>query len=79
MMVDPRDPPYKAASANGWIRGVTPSSAREIDKHFVEQMVVGELLEADTVGNEKVLHKIMYVVERNNSVVQLVVTVVDSE
>nr|GEU51335.1 ribonuclease H-like domain-containing protein [Tanacetum cinerariifolium] len=52
---------------------------QKIDKHFVEQMVVRELLEADIVGNEKVLHKIMNVVERDNIVEQLVITVIDSE
>ncbi|GJV39878.1 hypothetical protein Tco_1418318 [Tanacetum coccineum] len=50
-----------------------------IDKHFVELMVVGELLEADTIGNEKVLYRIVNVVERDNTVEQLVITVVDSE
>ncbi|GKC12530.1 hypothetical protein Tco_1009312, partial [Tanacetum coccineum] len=52
---------------------------QEIDKHFVELMVVKELLEADTVGNEKVLRKIVNVVERDNTVEQLVITIVDSE
>ncbi|GJW66609.1 putative ribonuclease H-like domain-containing protein [Tanacetum coccineum] len=61
------------------IENLGDHKVKEIDKHFVEQMVLRELLEADTVGNEKVLHKIMYVVERNNTVVRLVVTVVDSE
>ncbi|GKA71992.1 hypothetical protein Tco_0778208 [Tanacetum coccineum] len=44
---------------------------QEIDKYFVELMVVGELLEAYTVSNEKVLHKIVNVVERDNTVEQL--------
>ncbi|GKF16965.1 hypothetical protein Tco_0061883, partial [Tanacetum coccineum] len=51
----------------------------EIDKHFVELMVVGKLLEAYTVDNENVLHKIVRVVEKGNTVEQLVMTVVDSE
>ncbi|GJY96173.1 hypothetical protein Tco_0512534 [Tanacetum coccineum] len=50
-----------------------------IDTHFVELMVVGELLEVYTVGNEKVLHKIVNVVERDNTVEQIVMTVVDNE
>nr|GEZ23488.1 hypothetical protein [Tanacetum cinerariifolium] len=50
-----------------------------IDKHYVELMVVGELLDANNVGNEKVLHKIVNVVKRNNVVEQVVITVVDSE
>ncbi|GKG22275.1 hypothetical protein Tco_0387578, partial [Tanacetum coccineum] len=50
---------------------------QEIYKHFIELMVVGELLKVDTVGNENVLHKIMNVVERDNTIEQLVVTVVD--
>ncbi|GKD70005.1 hypothetical protein Tco_1324095 [Tanacetum coccineum] len=50
-----------------------------IDTHFVELMVVGELLEVYTVGNEKVLHKIVNVVERDNTVEQMVMTVVDNE
>ncbi|GJT53824.1 putative ribonuclease H-like domain-containing protein [Tanacetum coccineum] len=41
---------------------------QDIDKHFVKLMVVEELLEADTVGNEKVLHKIVNVVERDNTI-----------
>nr|GEX72682.1 hypothetical protein [Tanacetum cinerariifolium]GEY34725.1 hypothetical protein [Tanacetum cinerariifolium] len=49
-----------------------------IDEYYVELMVVGELLEADIVGNEKVFHKIVNDVERNNIVEQLVITVVDS-
>ncbi|GKD85185.1 hypothetical protein Tco_1356339 [Tanacetum coccineum] len=52
---------------------------QELDKHFVELMVVGELLEANTVGNKKMLHKIVNVVERDNTVEQLVITVVDNE
>ncbi|GJY71182.1 hypothetical protein Tco_0474885 [Tanacetum coccineum] len=43
------------------------------------KMMELELLEVDTVGNDKVLHKIMNVVERDNSVEQLVITVVDIE
>ncbi|GJX99322.1 hypothetical protein Tco_0356341 [Tanacetum coccineum] len=52
---------------------------QEIDKQFMELMVVGELLEADTVCNEKVLHKIVNVVERDNIVEQLVMIVVHNE
>nr|GEV11444.1 hypothetical protein [Tanacetum cinerariifolium] len=44
----------------------------EIDKHFLELIVVGELLEADTVGNEKLLHKIVNVVERDNIMLLIV-------
>ncbi|GJW23231.1 hypothetical protein Tco_0033853 [Tanacetum coccineum] len=51
---------------------------QEIDKHFVELMVVGELLEAYTVDDEKVLHKIANFVEKDKIVEQLVITVVDS-
>nr|GEV96349.1 xylulose kinase-1 [Tanacetum cinerariifolium] len=58
---------------------VAAMKLQKIDKQFVEQMVVRELLEADTVSNEKVLHKIMNVVERDNIVEQLVITVIDSE
>nr|GEY59497.1 hypothetical protein [Tanacetum cinerariifolium] len=49
------------------------------DKQFVEQLVVGELLEAYIVSNEKVLHMTVNVVEKDNDVEQLVMTVVDSE
>ncbi|GKC01747.1 hypothetical protein Tco_0987883 [Tanacetum coccineum] len=52
------------------------------DKQFVELielMVVRELLKAYTVGNEKVLHKTMNVDEKDNAVMKLVMTVVDSE
>nr|GFB01016.1 hypothetical protein [Tanacetum cinerariifolium] len=52
---------------------------QEIDKHFVELMVVREFLEADTICNEKVLYKIMNVVEMDNTVEKLVMTVVDNE
>ncbi|GKB07602.1 hypothetical protein Tco_0835886, partial [Tanacetum coccineum] len=51
----------------------------EIDKHFMELMVFGKLIEAYIVANEKVLHKIVNVVERDNIVKQLVMTVVDNE
>nr|GEU36220.1 hypothetical protein [Tanacetum cinerariifolium] len=49
-----------------WFLGL--EDVLEIDKHFVELMVVGELLEDDTICNEKVLHKIVNVVERDNTV-----------
>nr|GEU80458.1 hypothetical protein [Tanacetum cinerariifolium] len=39
---------------------------QEIKKYFLELMVVGELLEDDIVGNEKLLHKIVNVVERDD-------------
>nr|GEW14366.1 RNA-directed DNA polymerase, eukaryota [Tanacetum cinerariifolium] len=51
---------------------------QKIKKDFLKLMVVGELLEADTVGNEKLLHKIVNVVERDNNVEHLVMTVVDN-
>ncbi|GJU35864.1 hypothetical protein Tco_1184218 [Tanacetum coccineum] len=51
----------------------------EIDNHFVELTVVEKLLEADIVGNEKMLYKIVNVVEKDNIVEQLVITVVDTE
>ncbi|GJU95452.1 hypothetical protein Tco_1320208 [Tanacetum coccineum] len=43
----------------------------EMDKQFVELMVIRELLEAYTVSNEKVLHKIVNVVEKGNTIEQL--------
>ncbi|GJY93733.1 hypothetical protein Tco_0509515 [Tanacetum coccineum] len=42
-------------------------------------MVFGKLIEAYIVANKKVLHKIVNVVERDNTVEQLVMTVVDNE
>nr|GEU33586.1 hypothetical protein [Tanacetum cinerariifolium] len=51
---------------------------QEIDKQFVELMVVGELLKACNVDDEKVLHKFVNVVEMDNTVEQLVITIVDS-
>ncbi|GJS77379.1 hypothetical protein Tco_0727260 [Tanacetum coccineum] len=56
---------------------VVVAKLQEIDKHFVELMVVGELLKANTVCNKKVLYKIVNVVERDNTVEQLVITDVD--
>ncbi|GKA85952.1 hypothetical protein Tco_0807606 [Tanacetum coccineum] len=50
-----------------------------VDKQYVEQMVVGELFKAYTIGNEKVLHKTMNVVKKGNTVKQLVMIVVDSK
>ncbi|GJR61967.1 hypothetical protein Tco_1504129 [Tanacetum coccineum] len=41
-------------------------------------MVVGELLKAYTIGNEKVLHKTVTVVEKDNAVEKLVVTLADN-
>ncbi|GJS70531.1 hypothetical protein Tco_0703372 [Tanacetum coccineum] len=63
----------------GETQRVVVVTLQEIDKHFVELMVVGELLEADTVCNGKVLHKIVNVVKKGNTVEQLVMTVVDSK
>ncbi|GKD79751.1 hypothetical protein Tco_1414171 [Tanacetum coccineum] len=42
-------------------------------------MVVGELLEAYTVSNEKVLHKTTNAVKKGSAVEQLVIIVIDSE
>nr|GEW35590.1 hypothetical protein [Tanacetum cinerariifolium] len=51
----------------------------EVGKQFVEQMVVGELLEPYIIGNEKMLHKTVNVVEKGSTVEQMVMIVVDSE
>ncbi|GJU58793.1 hypothetical protein Tco_1236559 [Tanacetum coccineum] len=52
---------------------------QEMDKQCVELMVVGELLEAYTVGNEMVLHKTVNVIKKGSIVEQLVMLVADSE
>ncbi|GKC40432.1 hypothetical protein Tco_1052816 [Tanacetum coccineum] len=42
-------------------------------------LAIGSSPEADTFGNEKVLYKIVNVVKRNNTVEQLLITIVDIE
>ncbi|GJT47917.1 hypothetical protein Tco_0974074 [Tanacetum coccineum] len=61
------------------VRNVIALFKLEMDKQFDELMVVKELLEAYTVGNEKVLHKTVNVVEKGNTVEQLVIIVINSE
>ncbi|GJY85619.1 hypothetical protein Tco_0499645 [Tanacetum coccineum] len=45
---------------------------QEMDKQCVELMVVRELLEAYTIGNEMVLYKTVNVIKKGSIVVQLV-------
>ncbi|GKB21290.1 hypothetical protein Tco_0855213 [Tanacetum coccineum] len=69
----------KDLSLAGETQLVVVVTLQEMSKHVVELMVVGELLEIYTVGNEKVLHKIVNVVEKSSIVEQLLMTVVDKE
>nr|GEY05470.1 hypothetical protein [Tanacetum cinerariifolium] len=50
-----------------------------MNKQVVELMVVGEMLEVYTVGNEKVVHKTVNVVKKSSIVEHLVMTIVDKE
>ncbi|GKC47361.1 hypothetical protein Tco_1065083, partial [Tanacetum coccineum] len=73
-MMELQDP-----SLAGEIQLVVVVTLQEVGKQFVGQLVVAELLEAYTVGNEKVLPKIMNVVKKGSTVEQLVIIIVDSE
>nr|GEU36448.1 hypothetical protein [Tanacetum cinerariifolium] len=60
------------------IRNATALFKLEVGKQFMEEMVVRELLEAYTVGNEKVHHKTVNVVEKGSTIKQMMMNVVDS-